>query len=76
MRRLFTALTAWLLLAAAAPPVTFVPAGAALRRGGRRNIAGSGTREGPRIVAALEAATGLAFPADADRGDRSAPGRR
>jgi len=61
MRRSIFAAAAWALLCAAAPPVTFVPQSArfAAAADEYRRIWAA---EGPRIVAAMEAATGLAFP--------------
>lgn len=61
MRRSFLAPAAGLLLCAAAPPVSFTPVSPQFA-----DAAGEYRRlwqtEGPRIVAAMEAATGLAFP--------------
>ena len=56
------ALAAWALLCAAAPPVSFIPQDAqfAPAAGEYRRI---WETEGARIVAAMEAVTGLAFPA-------------
>jgi hypothetical protein len=59
---LFAALGSWLLLCAAGPPMTFTP-GAPRFAGETAAYREIWAREGPRIVAALEAATGLAFPA-------------
>jgi hypothetical protein len=62
MRRSFQAPLLGLLLCAAAPPVSFMPVSPEFA-----DAAGEYRRlwlaEGPRIVAAMEAATGLAFPA-------------
>lgn len=62
MRRLLLAPAAGLLLSAAAPPVSFTAVSAeyAEAAGEYRRL---WQAEGPRIVAAMEAATGLAFPA-------------
>ena len=63
MRRVLLALLFPILLGAAAPPVEFVPAGAE-HRAGAAEYARIWRSEGARIVAALEAATGLTFPQD------------
>ena len=60
--RSILAATAWTLLCAAAPPVSFAPREARFARAAEE-YRGIWDREGARIVAAMEAATGLEFPA-------------
>ena len=62
MRRILAALANSALLCAAAPPVIFVPREPRFAAGADEYRA-IWRREGPRIAAALEAATGLTFPA-------------
>ena len=61
MRRILAALASLTLPCAAAPPVSFVPVQPGFAAGAAEYRAIWG-REGPRIAAALEAATGLTFP--------------
>lgn len=61
MRPLFLAPAAGVLLGAAAPPVSFRPVSPEYAEAARE-YRGLWQAEGDRIVAAMEAATGLAFP--------------
>jgi hypothetical protein len=56
------AAAAWTLLGAAAPPVSFAPEAPRFAEAAR-DYQGIWAADGARIVAALEAATGLVFPA-------------
>ncbi len=58
----FLALACWALLCAAAPPLSFTPAEPRFA-GAAEEYGRIWESEGARIVAALEGATGLAFPA-------------
>jgi hypothetical protein len=62
MRKLLAAAAFWSLLTAAAPPLIFVPVGPRFAPAADEYRA-LWEEEGPRIVAAMEAATGLPFPA-------------
>ncbi|WP_129792733.1 hypothetical protein [Sphingosinicella sp. CPCC 101087] len=59
--RIVAAALLWGLLTAAAPPLTFVPVGLRFAPAADEYRA-LWEQEGPRIVAAMEAATGLPFP--------------
>jgi hypothetical protein len=60
--RPFLCLACAFLVAGATPPIAFIPTAPAFA-GGSAEYAGIWRSDGPRIVAALEKASGLAFPA-------------